>query len=288
MRLSRPFERPGDDLQIFDPQASSIAGTMRSCTREKYDKRSAAGRISAFRFLCNCLLQGKKHECARSETQGPSLPFGSLEPPEPNTLAVVRDGSGVGVRSHADPGSHRGGNHLSGTVRPFPCLTDEQECFGGLSPLMTELFDAMDFLERTRRRLRFGKLSREPLRLLRLEWKEIIVECDWLMRPPDPWDKFLPAGIADKQVSIQALRDALLLREMVFKAFPRTQHAELRMFRRRQDGSSEVLLTGSVSRSDQVLQRVPSVAMRARMCGFQFSMTQGVLESSQSASLGCV
>ena len=153
---------------------------------------------------------------------------------------------------------------------------------------MIEFHEAMDFLGSACRRLRFGKLSREPLRLLRLEWKESTVECDWLMRPADSWDRFLGTDIADKHVSIQALRDALLLREMIFKAFPRTEHAELRMFRQNPDGGLEVMLTGSVSRSDQVLQRVPSVAMRARMAGFRFSMAQGVLESMQSTTLGCI
>jgi len=153
---------------------------------------------------------------------------------------------------------------------------------------MNEFHEAMDFLASTSRRLRFGRLSREPLRLLRLEWKESTVECDWLMRPPDPWDKFLSTELSDKHVSIQALRDALLLREMVFKAFPRTENAELRMFRQRIDGDVEILLSGSVSRSDQVLQRVPSVAMRARMAGFRFSMAQGVLESIQTTTLGCI
>ena len=153
---------------------------------------------------------------------------------------------------------------------------------------MNELLDAMEFLGKTRRRLRFGKLSRVPLKLLRLEWKVTSVDCDWLMRPADPWDKCLPNSVADKHVSIQALRDALLLREMVFKAFPNIERAELRMFRATEDGGLEVMLMGTLSRSDEILQRVPSVAMRAKMCGFRFSLAQGVLESLHSATLGCV
>ena len=153
---------------------------------------------------------------------------------------------------------------------------------------MNELLDAMEFLGRTRRRLRFGQFSREPLKLLRLEWKEAAVECDWLMRPADPWDRFLPESVADKHVSIQALRDALSLREMVFQAFPRTELADLRMFRSTQDGSLELMMTGTMNRSNEILQRVPSVAMRAKMCGFRFSLTQGVLESLHSGTLGCI
>lgn len=153
---------------------------------------------------------------------------------------------------------------------------------------MNELLDAMEFLGKTRRRLRCGESSREPLKLLRLEWKESVVECDWLMRAPDAWDAFLPKSISDQHVSIQALRDALSLREMVFRTFPRIQCAELRMFRRKQDGSFELMMAGTVKRSDEILQRVPSVAMRARLCGFRFTLAQGVLESLHSATLGCI
>ena len=153
---------------------------------------------------------------------------------------------------------------------------------------MNELLDAMEFLSRTRRKLRFGKFSREPLKLLRLEWKESVIECDWLMRPADPWDRFLPKGLADRHVSIQALRDALSLREMVFRAFPQVGYAELRMFRSKLDGNLELMLTGRVDRSNEIMQRVPSVAMRAKLCGFRFTLAQGVLESLHSATLGCI
>jgi len=153
---------------------------------------------------------------------------------------------------------------------------------------MNELLDAIEFLGRIRRRLRFGEFSREPLKLLRLEWKESAVECDWLMRAPDAFDAFVPKSICDHHVSTQSLRDALSLREIVFRAFPRIDCANLRMFRRGQDGNLELMMTGTVKRSDESLPRVPSVAMRAKLCGFRFTLSQGVLESLQSATLGCI
>jgi hypothetical protein len=153
---------------------------------------------------------------------------------------------------------------------------------------MNELIDAMDFLDKTRRSMRFGKFSREPLKLLRVEWTESVVECDWLMRPADPWDRFLPKSVADGHVSIQALRDALSLREIVFRAFPRVESADLRMFRRADGDNLELMMTGSVKRSNEVLERVPSVAMRAKLCGFRFTLAQGVLESLHPATLGCI
>ena len=36
---------------------------------------------------------------------------------------------------------------------------------------MKELLDAADFLSRVRSKLRFGAFSREPLTLLRFEWR---------------------------------------------------------------------------------------------------------------------
>jgi hypothetical protein len=144
---------------------------------------------------------------------------------------------------------------------------------------MTELLDAMDFLNKARRRMRFGTFSRVPLKLLRVAWKEDHVECDWIMRPADPWDKFIPQTLVEEHQTLQALRDALNLRNIVFKAFPLVARADLRMFRVDHDLRLELMMTGTVTRSNEVLQRVPSVAMRAKLCGFRFTLAQGVLES---------
>lgn len=153
---------------------------------------------------------------------------------------------------------------------------------------MNELFDITEFLGRTRRKLRFGEFSRAPFKLLRLEWKESEVDCDSLMRAPDAWDAFVSKSVSDQHVSIQALKDALLLRELVFRSFSGTECANLRMFRSTPGGCLELMMTGTVKRSDEILPRVPSIAMRARLCGFRFTLVQGVLKSLQSASLGCI
>ena len=62
---------------------------------------------------------------------------------------------------------------------------------------MRELQHISDFLCRVRRKLRFGEFSREPLQLLRLEWKVELLECDWLMRPADPFDSELPRHLVE-------------------------------------------------------------------------------------------
>jgi hypothetical protein len=153
---------------------------------------------------------------------------------------------------------------------------------------MTELVNAMEFLDKARRRMRFGIFSRVPLKLLRVEWKEDQVECDWIMRPADPWDKFLPPALVEEHQTLQALRDALNLRDVVFKAFPSVTRADLCMFRVDVDLRHELMMAGTVTRSNEVLQRVSSIAMRAKLCGFRFSLAQGVLESMHQVTIGCI
>lgn len=150
---------------------------------------------------------------------------------------------------------------------------------------MKELFEAAGFLRKARKWLRYGALSREPLLLLRFEWKGDSVECDWLMRPVDPWDKDLPEHVARENQTLQALRDALKLREIVFESFPAVMSADLRMFCADADRRLELVMTGNVNRSNEVLERVASIAMRARLCGFRFVRTEGSLESV--TPLGC-
>jgi len=149
---------------------------------------------------------------------------------------------------------------------------------------MKELLHAADFLGRVRRRLRFGALSREPLLLLRFEWKGDSVECDWLMRPFDPWDKDLPVHLAKENRTLQALRDALSLRKVIFESFPAVINAELRMFRADAQHRLELMMTGKVNRHDDVFERVTSVAMRAKLCGFNFTLEAGELERLPAVS----
>lgn len=144
---------------------------------------------------------------------------------------------------------------------------------------MSVLVETSNFLGLTRRKMRCGELSREPLTLLRFEWKDDSVECDWLMRSNDPWDNYLPLHLARENQSLQALRDALDLRESIFRSFSAVEYACLRMFRANPDGRLELVMTGNVSRIHEVLHRVTSVAMRAKLCGFNFTLEKGDLKS---------
>jgi hypothetical protein len=138
--------------------------------------------------------------------------------------------------------------------------------------------DAARFVMKARRQMRQGELSREPFTVLRFEWKNDLIECDWLMRPADRWDKYLPEHIVREHETLQALRDALSLRALILESFPAVMNAELRMFRIDQNHHLELMMTGCVSRSNEVIHRVSSLAMRAKLCGFQFVLSDGVFD----------
>jgi hypothetical protein len=150
---------------------------------------------------------------------------------------------------------------------------------------MKVLTEMAGFLRRARRQLRSGELSREPMQLVRVEWKGDLLECDWLMRPVDPWDKYLPPELATENQTLQALRDALKLRAIIFQSFPAVALAQLRMFRADTNHQLELVMTGSVNRWDEEFHRVPSVMMRARMCGFRFTVAQGAMHGLVPISL---
>ncbi len=101
------------------------------------------------------------------------------------------------------------------------------------------------------------------------------------MRPPDPWDIHLPPRVRQEHITLQALRDALRMRELIFRAFPRVQFAELRAFRESEKKGEEptLMMTGSVQRETEVSPRVVSVVMQAKLFGFRFSLEGGALES---------
>jgi hypothetical protein len=143
---------------------------------------------------------------------------------------------------------------------------------------MREIIDTAEFFREIRKQLRFGEFSRLPLRLQRFEIKADSAECDWFMRPPDPWDVALPARRREEHLTAQALRDALKIRELIFRAFPQVQSAELKVYRESEDNVPALMMTGTVLRENKVSARVASMVMRAKLYGFRFSLDDGVLE----------
>jgi hypothetical protein len=147
---------------------------------------------------------------------------------------------------------------------------------------MQRIWEAACFVRKLRIRLRFGKLSRAPLKLLRLELRGNSAECEWMARPADPWDSFLPAGDGERNASLQALQDAMAVRELLFATLPDLQTATFRVYRESQEETSELIITGTLESNCEVASNVRSPAMRAKLFGFQFWMENGVLGALQS------
>ena len=144
---------------------------------------------------------------------------------------------------------------------------------------MRVLWRTAEFIRAVRAQMRFGEFSRAPLKMIRFELRGEFVECDWLLRPGDPWDESLPQRAAAVNVSVQALKDAIRLREFLFYALPGVESASLRAFRESGSGELEMLISGAVVRGPELYRHMPSVAMRAKLLGFQFWMQDGVLEA---------
>ena len=149
---------------------------------------------------------------------------------------------------------------------------------------MRQLWEVADFVRSIRRRLRFGEFSRAPLRLLRFELRNDVaqtVECDWIVRPADAWDSSLQRRVQAEHESLQALADAIAVRNLVLDAFPKIESAKLRGFRQPAREPPKMILLGTVSTEMPDVYRVSSLAMRAKLYGFCFSLEDGYLRPLQ-------
>ena len=105
---------------------------------------------------------------------------------------------------------------------------------------MKPILDTIEFFHAMRSQMRFGEFSRLPIRVRRFEISGELVECDWFMRPPDPWDVHLPARQQQEHMTQQALHDALKFRELIFRGFSGVQRAGLRMYREQEGAEPRV------------------------------------------------
>jgi hypothetical protein len=146
---------------------------------------------------------------------------------------------------------------------------------------MRRLWDISNFVRGLRIQLRFGELSRAPLRLLRLELCGSMVECDWMARPADPWDSDLPRAVRRDHETTQALQDAIAVRELLFELLADAETAVLRVFRPGGDADLEMIISGTVAREQLATRHFHSVAMRAKLLGLQFWLEDGTLAAMQ-------
>lgn len=147
---------------------------------------------------------------------------------------------------------------------------------------MQPLWEVADFARKLRREMRFGEISRAPLRLLRVELRSDALECDWIARLADIWDSSLRRPERDRNESHQILLDAIAVRNLVFDAFPKIDCAVLRAFRQSARERPEMILLGTVSRELPDVRRVSSLAMRAKLYGFCFSLEDWFLRPLHS------
>jgi hypothetical protein len=147
--------------------------------------------------------------------------------------------------------------------------------------MIKQLCDISDVITRLRVQLRFGSLTRAPLRLLRLEWRGDHVDCDWIARLNDQWDKDLSRRLSDGNAALQALEDAIIVRDLLFYTLHGISGATFRVYRQVGDEAPELIITGTVTKPEPVRWNVRSLVMQAKMCGFHFCLDDGRLAALQ-------
>jgi hypothetical protein len=144
--------------------------------------------------------------------------------------------------------------------------------------LLNLLLELGEFVRRFRANVQFSDLSRARLELLRVELRGSCAECEWMARVADEWDTELPRVIAERNASMQALRDAVAVRELLFQVLPGLQRAALRVYRQGSRSERELVISGEVTREGMAPESVQSAVMRAKLLGLQFEMNEGILE----------
>lgn len=147
----------------------------------------------------------------------------------------------------------------------------------GCSGLTQQVCGVSRFIREFTTQLRFGRLSRSPLRLARLLIHEDRAECDWISREQDPWDFDLSREIGRRHASLQALKDAIDIRTLLFASLPELRRARVRVYRESTSHSRELIIEGNVRREESAHRNIHSLAMRAKLVGLRFDLDDGSL-----------
>lgn len=126
-------------------------------------------------------------------------------------------------------------------------------------------------------RLQVGEHSRLPLRLLRFNLDQGTICCDWVARDPDPWDLTLPPSVGMRHASLQALKDAIDTRSLLFQSVQGIDNACIRAYRRAPGDRLEPILFGNLRRQSGAYRSTRSLAMRAKLMGFRFRLDDEIL-----------
>ena len=161
-------------------------------------------------------------------------------------------------------------------IPPFD--PDHQQWWSkGSSGLTRQFCGVSHFVRDLGTQLRFGRLSRSPLHLERLLIKQGSAECDCIAREPDPWDVDLSREIGRRHAALQALRDAIDIRALLFASVPELNQAKLRFYRVSQHRSPELIIVGNLRSRESSHRSVHSLAMRAKLVGLRFDLENGFL-----------
>jgi len=145
--------------------------------------------------------------------------------------------------------------------------------------VIEQVLQIRNMVDQWRVRMRFGRLSRKPLDLVRLQLSGDALQCDWIVRPLDEWDRDLPPELTDGHETAQALEDALAVRDLLFFAVPGISNASLRAYRAVEGQQPELIIAGTVTKPEPLRWMIQSIVMHAKLCGFQFSLNNGRLEA---------
>jgi hypothetical protein len=154
----------------------------------------------------------------------------------------------------------------------------------GFSRLAKRLWEVGLFARSLRVQMRYGDLTRAPLRMIRFQLKESVAECDWIARVPDPWDAGLRPEIGQRHASLQALKDAVDVRSLLFEMLPDVDAAYLRIYQGTPLRARELIISGHVHRIAPSFRSVRSIAMRAKLLGFRFTLENDLLRPTREMS----
>ena len=151
---------------------------------------------------------------------------------------------------------------------------------------MKDLWEVGEFVRKIRARMRFGELSRAPLRLLRLELRAIRRDAiGWRVRLMCGQVRCLGIfGIAT--LRCRRFRMRWLCARCFSRPCSDVQSADFRAFRQEAREPPRLVIYGTVTREMPAVPRVTSPVMRAKLCGFHFQMDDGVLEPLETEESG--
>ena len=82
-------------------------------------------------------------------------------------------------------------------------------------------------------------------------------------------DKDIAPAIRERNSTLQALLDAIALRQMLFSSIPQIREAKFRVYRQLDSQTRELIIIGLVYKDDSPPQ-VGSLVMRAKLYGLRF------------------